>query len=367
MKFKILAFVLASSALLVSAEDRPDEQLILADCGIGANGDSSSRQMLYYRGRPWDRNQNPVAPDMNVNVPWDGSYPWRLSGVSAKFPNGDVFSVHIDPAVRDLDIKKNNWAGSATHLFGISNFICYGDHDHSKTVFTLPDGATCKKAYGCLHDDFSASAPTETTFTMAKDTVNISAQSRDRGKFGALLSPKDAFQSIKDRLLGNTCDPTPFPISDQCSITFDECDFPGGQDFIDDHRDELVKFFTNATGVAVAKTEKNDHYVDERLECSDGPANPRNPFCHRIKTNVYTRSYEYPKWGKLIISNVKDANSPSAQATVRFLIRCGSGGLGCNDNCLTVAETIISLGSLAFPPASLFGVFKRPVCDDICH
>ena len=65
---------------------------------------------MYYSGDVW-RSDGSVAskPNMMTNVPWDGSYPWRIGGVSAKFPNGDTFKVNINPSLSDP-----SWAGLCT-------------------------------------------------------------------------------------------------------------------------------------------------------------------------------------------------------------------------------------------------------------
>lgn len=54
---------------------------------------------MYHKGDPWGDGKALLKPGMMVDVPWDGSYPWRLSGVKKTFPNGDEFEVYIDPSV----------------------------------------------------------------------------------------------------------------------------------------------------------------------------------------------------------------------------------------------------------------------------
>src|SRR5690349_3539363 len=106
MKIPAISVILLGGSRVTASAMRREftaqEELVLADCGIGTlpNGASSSRQMAYHLSGH-KVNGNTVQPAMIVNVPWDGSYPWRKSGVSARFPNGVTFQVVIDPDVRD--------------------------------------------------------------------------------------------------------------------------------------------------------------------------------------------------------------------------------------------------------------------------
>ncbi|KAL2853304.1 hypothetical protein BJY01DRAFT_244270 [Aspergillus pseudoustus] len=127
----------------------PLESLILADCGIGlgANGGSTSREMIYYAGDVWTGNGLEThRPKMMVNVPWTGAYPWgQAGGVSARMPNGDVFTVHINGAIHDPEP-----AGDAWHLFEMNLPLkCYSYHWDK--VYQLDDGKWCSSAYVCNH------------------------------------------------------------------------------------------------------------------------------------------------------------------------------------------------------------------------
>src|SRR5690348_4261824 len=100
----LLSLLLTSTTTL--AEYRPKEILMLVDCGIGTlpNGASTSREMAYYpNGYNPSNSATWIQPEMIANVPWDGSYPWRGSGVKTRFPNGDEFQVWINPAIKDWD------------------------------------------------------------------------------------------------------------------------------------------------------------------------------------------------------------------------------------------------------------------------
>ncbi|KAI8627120.1 hypothetical protein F5Y19DRAFT_443268 [Xylariaceae sp. FL1651] len=131
------------------AQRTPNENLVLADCGIGlgANGGSTSREMMYYPGDVWTGNGlDTWRPTMIVNVPWSGSYPWgQAGGVSATLPNGDVFTVHIDRSIKDP-----NPAGDAWHKYELDKPLkCYSYHWDK--VYQLADGKWCSSAYVCNH------------------------------------------------------------------------------------------------------------------------------------------------------------------------------------------------------------------------
>ncbi|RYP18431.1 hypothetical protein DL765_003943 [Monosporascus sp. GIB2] len=103
------------------AQRTPYENLVLADCGIGlgVNGGSTSREIIYYSG--------------------------DAGGVSATLPNGDTFSVYINPSIKDP-----NAAGEAWHRFEMDKPLkCYSYHWDK--VYQLDDGKWCSSAYVCNH------------------------------------------------------------------------------------------------------------------------------------------------------------------------------------------------------------------------
>jgi hypothetical protein len=101
--------------------------------------------MIYYSGDIWGADGSVISkPNMMVNIPWDDSYPWRLSGVSAKLPNGDIFTVKINPSIKDPF-----WAGIATHTYNEVPLICYSFH--KDYLYQLDDGKWCTSAYVCNH------------------------------------------------------------------------------------------------------------------------------------------------------------------------------------------------------------------------
>lgn len=137
---KYLSSIIALAPIFVSATTTWSENLVLADCGIGLgpNGGSTSREMMYYSAEAWG------APKYMKNVPWDGSYPWRNSGVTQTLPNGDKWSVYINNGVGDP-----NLAGFATHTYDSVTLTCWSRHLNG--LFTLADGKKCSMAYICNH------------------------------------------------------------------------------------------------------------------------------------------------------------------------------------------------------------------------
>jgi hypothetical protein len=140
--------LLALSTILVSAETTWSENLVLADCGIGlgVNGGSTSREMMYYSGIAWG------APTYMANVPWDGSYPWRPSGVSQTLPNGDKWTVSINNKAGDPNV-----AGFASHAYDSNVLTCFSRHLDG--LFTLADGKKCSMAYICNHSPVPSPKP----------------------------------------------------------------------------------------------------------------------------------------------------------------------------------------------------------------
>ncbi|CAJ0546472.1 Ff.00g010990.m01.CDS01 [Fusarium sp. VM40] len=67
-----LLLVSGSRAATISPREyRPNEHLMLVDCGIGVlpNGASTSREMAYYSGSYTDGNRKWIHPDMIANLP----------------------------------------------------------------------------------------------------------------------------------------------------------------------------------------------------------------------------------------------------------------------------------------------------------
>ncbi|KAK4118992.1 hypothetical protein N657DRAFT_675189 [Parathielavia appendiculata] len=145
--FAFVAGVLISGPQSVLGQKTPNENLVLADCGIGlgVNGGSTSREMIYYPGDVWTANGQTNKPTMMVNVPWNGAYPWGPQGAFATMPNGDKWSIWINDKIKDP-----NAAGDAYHSMESNKPLkCYSYHKDK--VYQLADGKWCSSAYVCNH------------------------------------------------------------------------------------------------------------------------------------------------------------------------------------------------------------------------
>ncbi|KXJ88950.1 hypothetical protein Micbo1qcDRAFT_112782, partial [Microdochium bolleyi] len=131
------------------AQNSPYENLVLADCGIGygANGGSTSREMIYFSGDVWTGNGlETYKHSMMVNVPWSGDYPWgQAGGAHATMPNGDRWSVYIDRSIKDPNAAGDAWHSLENH----KPLKCYSYHWDK--VLQLADGKWCSSAYVCNH------------------------------------------------------------------------------------------------------------------------------------------------------------------------------------------------------------------------
>ncbi|KAK0618982.1 hypothetical protein B0T14DRAFT_495837 [Immersiella caudata] len=299
-------------ASIIRRDFNPHEQLVLVDCGIGTlpNGGSSSRQMAYYpSGHTVDGNT--VQPEMIVNVPWDGSYPWRNSGVSAHFPNGDTFQVFIDPDTKDWDTGKA-YAGSAMHSYDANPFKCWGEH--GALAFTLADNTQCTIAYICYHEPPPPPPPQpepeppkqikETQFTMSKTQIKLWLEDTDDATPN--LTPAAAFAHIHDAIEGNQCKSSTYPIGDNCKISFD-CTFT-----VPEKTDVLASVLTDAVAPVVAKTKEN---VQKRFAGICAPSMP----CTPDRVVDYT-VYEYPSTGKVLVRVYpeEDVDAVTLQAEVAW-------------------------------------------------
>ncbi|RGP76213.1 hypothetical protein FSPOR_336 [Fusarium sporotrichioides] len=158
------------SALLATARAQihhPDEDLILADCGIGDNKAhpkwSTSRQVNWYKDIKWpeDASTFPAAPDLSVEVPYaSGKYPWNPKGTTVKLSNGVVWTAYINPAVAD-----GMPAGSAvTTKEGGQELNCYAYRGRPVSAAlnkTVTEDAVCLSAFVCNRDDEAPPRPSD--------------------------------------------------------------------------------------------------------------------------------------------------------------------------------------------------------------
>lgn len=213
----ILALAASMSTILVLAEYNEAENFVLADCGIGSDGASSSRNIFYYKGKVWsDDGGNTNQPDMEANIPWDGSYPWRLSTVETNFPNGDHFKVWIDPVYKDPQV-----AGFAWHSYDFHALNCFSYH--KQFLHQLPKGPWCSSAYVCNHKSSPVPnpAPAPPPEKPNPYTVSISTN-QDFATLDGNLNTDDVIGKVNYTSAG-TCDESVLPVSSggrSCTIKF---------------------------------------------------------------------------------------------------------------------------------------------------
>ncbi|KAF6812293.1 hypothetical protein CPLU01_14929 [Colletotrichum plurivorum] len=319
--FAIFSILLLAGCKAVAGEYRPKEELVLADCGIGTrpNGDSTSRQFAYYSaGRSPGRDTNGpdhwVNPDMIANVPWDGSYPWRNSGVDVKLPNNDRFHIWINPAIKDWSSSNKQYAGGASHIFEPHPFQCWGGH--GRHVFNLADGTKCTSAYICGHETDAVPQPPKqensVKFTMAKRQVTVRVQGTNKEVENWL--PRNALGHANDAIEGIQCKSQSYQIGSDCKISF-ECKFgaPG-------RAGTLARVLTDAVAPEVAKTKatKKGRYPGKCRP--DGGCEPDYEF-------EYTE-YQYPVDGTVLVSHKTpgDDNSEGVQNFMTWNIQCNNNG-----------------------------------------
>ncbi|KAI3552175.1 hypothetical protein CABS01_06512 [Colletotrichum abscissum] len=135
------------------APSNADQNLVLADCGIGSNPEnltwSTSRQMNWYKGAIWSTpaETDPAPPDMVVEMPYnDGKYPWNYEGASATFSNGDTWSTWIEDGTPEL-LR----AGKAMSTKdGGTTLWCYTYRGRPISM-SASGNSTCISAFICNH------------------------------------------------------------------------------------------------------------------------------------------------------------------------------------------------------------------------
>lgn len=306
----------------VAGQFRPTEELVLADCGIGTrpNGDSTSRKLAYYSaGRSLSGDTNGkdhwVKPDMVADVPWDGSYPWRNSGVEVRLPNDDRFFVRINPDVKDWSSSNKQYAGSATHTFESHEFLCWGGH--GRHVFDLADGTKCTSAYICGHETKQKNS---IKFTMATKQIPVRVQGTNKDVEDWL--PKNALAHAVDAVEGIQCKSTEkYQIGSDCMISF-ECKGTS------EKRNKMVAaILPDAVAKEVAKTKatKKDRYP--------GKCHPMGG-CEPDYEFEYTE-YQYPIDGTVLMTHFMpgdEEDSEGFQAHLSWRIECKNAGF-CGSFC----------------------------------
>ncbi|KAF5012436.1 hypothetical protein FDECE_1488 [Fusarium decemcellulare] len=161
VKLAVIAALLTAS----QAQRFPNEDLILADCGIGDNPDhpkwSTSRQMNWYKDIKWPdaAYKYPDAPDLAVEIPYKGGkYPWIPEGATGRMPNGVVWTAYIEDSTPD-GFK----AGSAvTTKEGGQMLNCWAYRGRPVSAAlnkTANPDAVCWTAFVCNRDDQAPPRP----------------------------------------------------------------------------------------------------------------------------------------------------------------------------------------------------------------
>ena len=363
------------------------ENLILSDCGIGlgANGGSTSREMMYYSGDVW-RSDGSVAnkPNMMVNVPWDGSYPWRYSGVSAKFPNGDTFKVNINP-----DIHDPLWAGWASHTYNEVLLICYSFHKNN--LYRLDDGKWCSSAYVCNHGDapvFNSQpqpSPTQPVpprpnppEPVPQETLSTSILSN---KNFVVIYAQDArvvFGHLNDKIgNGKDCQETAVRLNDRCAITF-KCHSTGGGVSLQDMAGFLIDSMPKVPGFASYQEATYDG-ICKKFDTRPGREGQCLQYTEKVDTYLVV-----PRTFNLQVEI--SGRQPKPQASLGYDIKCsrtncpfcgtykswhdplGLDPLSCGDLCVSDRPSckLCSLIEEKTPHNVPWGGKVSVVCDKAC-
>jgi hypothetical protein len=327
------------------------ENLVLSDCGIGlgSNGGSTSREMIYYSGDIWRQDGAVISkPNMMVNVPWDGSYPWRSSGVSAKLPNGDTVKAIIAPAVKDP-----TWAGYATHAYNEVPLICYSFH--KDRLYKLDDGKWCSSAYVCNHhgppvfdtkpDPSPAPLPPPeesliTTITSDKNFVGIYAQ-----------HASSVFGHLNDRVgNGKDCKETPVRLNSRCEITF-KCHTTGNAVALSDMKSFLINNLPQVPGFASYEEVTYDG-ICKKFDSRPGHEGQCLQYTEKIDNYLVV-----PRTLDIQVETSSSGRQPKPQASLGYEINC----VNSVDCAVCKVERFIASSSGVLTGASPLS------CDSLCH
>lgn len=215
----LAALAFLSHFPLANSQNTPNENLVLADCGIGLgeNGGSTSREALYYNGDVWTgQGENTNKPSWMVNVPWTGKYPWGSVGFT--MPNGDEWFV-----INSLDEKDPNQSGVAQHSYEKDKWLrCYSYH--RDRVFQLADGKWCSSAYVCNHrghpdpnSNTEKPKPEPQKMKIDGSMTNDTVEFWNKPASHILKTARESFLPG-----GSKCDTTKRQLNDKCTISW-EC------------------------------------------------------------------------------------------------------------------------------------------------
>lgn len=160
---------LAGLTAITHAQDFPNEDLILCDCGIGDNEAepdwSTSRQINWYEDIAWPDSaySYPDAPNEVVEVPFEeGIYPWTPDGVTATLPNGHVWTVYIEDGTPD-GFKAGTAVGTKEGGQSLNCWAYRGRPVSAALNTTITEDAICWSAFVCNRDDSPPPRPDDMT------------------------------------------------------------------------------------------------------------------------------------------------------------------------------------------------------------
>ncbi|CAE7192442.1 hypothetical protein CFE70_007001 [Pyrenophora teres f. teres 0-1] len=340
--------VIVASLLLSAASARmipraASEDMVLADCGIGTMPDpthSESRQVFYYA-----KGFKPGAkPDQATEVLWDGSYPWRNTGVDVRMPNGEVFNIVINPDIKD---GSKDDAGLAQRKD--VKYKCRGDH--GKDASKLANGMQCTTAYIC-HRQAAAPKPkpapknrlrAQFTISTIETDIRVQGTTADEAKW----NPKAAFAHIEEAIEKNQCTPESYPIGNDCTISF-ECTF-GNPNNVQPFKNILKGAVTKA--VEATKKTKTGHY--RGTNCPPGREGCI-PDDYEFKYLMYT----YPQTGKVLVTVEPEGHPEHAaiQSELSWRTQCKASGI-CGAFCGTYGGLMVDWmsGAAGLPPIASIG------------
>ncbi|KAF2104732.1 hypothetical protein NA57DRAFT_70939 [Rhizodiscina lignyota] len=357
----ILFLALSVSATVIQPRDLTiAENFVLADCGIGTLPDpsaSTSREVIYYPGDVWNKDGSTNRPTMMKNVPWDGSYPWRESGVTVTMPNGDEFTATVTNAVHDPQ-----WAGGAYHSYDGMGFNCWSFH--KERLYQLDDGKWCSSAFVCNHGSAPdgpvqpspgpAPAPqphetVETTFSVNSDMVRIYDNNHH------------AILGMVDRVTqdGRNCDETGMDVGSGCRISF-EC-HGAGKASVGNMADALKNQVANSKDFATYETDTTQ--ICAVYDTRPGHEGECRSYKDKIDTYV-TMSRKI----SLAIDNIPgegSSDNPSMQALMQYEITCEKGTSMSCLACKMIAAGMSAIAADSFLWAGP-GATMNAVCNFAC-
>ncbi|KAM5344992.1 hypothetical protein ACJ41O_010854 [Fusarium nematophilum] len=258
------AAAIAALLTITHAQQFRNEDLILADCGIGDNPDhpkwSTSRQMNWYQNIVWPEAayKYPEAPDMAVEIPFrDGIYPWTPEGATARMPNGDVWTAYIEDSTPD-GFK----AGSAvTTKEGGQMLNCWAYRGRPVSAAlnkTANPDAVCWSAFVCNRDNKAPPRPGD----MGSHTSSLTTASAPPATSFASRPPATPVPSPTGGEPVPTADPNAGKLFVSTSVSPRFLNWPSTwQSFIE-------KFaWDQETGKCVAEPIKGDGYTIN-VECA---------------------------------------------------------------------------------------------------